>query len=104
MGSTYLDEHFDLRLTINYWRKALQIRKIDETAIVKRCTLPPNPAYMNVKEFTTIEELNTVANDLDEMRMQSLLISERILGSMHKEMIYRLMYRGLYKFILNFPF
>jgi len=32
--------------------------------------------------------------DLDAIRMQSLLICERCLGTKHKDMIYRLMYRG----------
>ena len=95
LGSTFLDEHFDLRLTITYWRRALQIRSDNNNVLVKQCNLAPNEAYTNAKEFTTIEELNLVANDLDAMRMQSLLISERILGPMHKEMIYRLMYRGI---------
>lgn len=103
LGSTYLDEHFDLRLTITYWRKALQIRSGNN--LVKQCNLIPNPAYTNALEFTTQDELNGVANDLDAMRMQSLLISERILGPMHKEMIYRLMYRGLWpSFACSFPF
>lgn len=102
LGSTYLDEHFDLRLTITYWRKALQIRSGNN--LVKQCNLIPNPAYTNALEFTTQDELNGVANDLDAMRMQSLLISERILGPMHKEMIYRLMYRGLWPSFAFFPF
>ena len=97
LGSTYLDEHFDLRLTIDYWRKALEIR--NEAGIAKNTSKPPNPAYTNAVEFTNIDELNLVSNDLDAMRMQSLLISERILGPMHKEMIYRLMYRGLFMFL-----
>ena len=79
---------------MEYWRKALQIRENDgHEPIVKRLP-PPNPAYLNSREFRTFSELNAVINDLDAMRMQSLLISERILGSQHKEMIYRLMYRG----------
>lgn len=94
LGSTFLDDHFDLHLTIDHWRTALEIRYKDADCMLYKEALPLNPAYMNSKEFTTLEELNVVALDLDVMRMQSLIISERILGSMHKEMIYRLMYRG----------
>ncbi|KAH9528459.1 ankyrin repeat protein mann-cup [Dermatophagoides farinae] len=94
LGSTFLDEHFDLNLTIKYWKQALEIRNEDPENIIKKNILPPNAAFMNAKEFQTIDELNQIANDLDAMRMQSLIISERILGSTHKEMIYRLMYRG----------
>lgn len=100
LGSTYLDEHFDLRLTIDYWQKALEIRS--EAGIEKNTDKLANPAYTDAVEFTTIDELNLVSNDLDAMRMQSLLISERILGPLHKEMIYRLMYRGLFMFISSF--
>lgn len=94
LGSTFLDEHFDLTLTLKYWKQALEIRNENLDNILKKNILPPNPAFMWAKEFQTIDELNLIANDLDAMRMQSLIISERILGSTHKEMIYRLMYRG----------
>ena len=47
-----------------------------------------------MKEFTSKPELEPLALDLDAIRMQSLLICERCLGTMHKDMIYRLMYRG----------
>ena len=94
LGSTFLDEHFDLRLTFSYWQKALKIRI--ENNLPKPPT-PSNIAYLNAKEFTTMQELDSVVNDLDAIRIQSLLVSERILGPLHKEMIYRLMYRGLYK-------
>ena len=39
-------------------------------------------------------ELEAVSLDLDSLRLQSLIICERILGTQHKDMIYRLMYRG----------
>jgi hypothetical protein len=35
-----------------------------------------------------------LALDLDALRLQSLIICERILGVQHKDMIYKLMYRG----------
>lgn len=94
LGSTFLDEHFDLFLTQDYWRKALEIRFEDEKNIIHKQILPPNSAFMNAREFINFDELEEVSNDLDAMRMQSLLITERILSSTHKEMIYRLMYRG----------
>lgn len=100
LGSTFLDEHFDLNLTIKYWKQALEIRNEDPKNIIKKNILPPNAAFMNAKEFQTIDELNQIANDLDAMRMQSLIISERILGSTHKEMIYRLMYRGIIEIVI----
>ena len=95
MGSTFLDEHYDLQTALQYWRRALEIRFKDPlNPIHKRNLLPPKPAYNDVTEFTTLEELESLSLDLDAMRIQSLLICERILGATHKDMIFRLMYRG----------
>lgn len=38
--------------------------------------------------------MENLSLDLDAMRIQSLIICERILGVQHKDMIYKLMYRG----------
>lgn len=95
LGSTFLDEHYDLQTALQYWRRALTLRhKNAARPIKKRNLVPPKPAYLNAVEFQTFEELDNLALDLDAMRVQSLLICERILGTMHKDMIFRLMYRG----------
>jgi len=52
--------------------------------------LPPNPAYGNMKEYETLEELDNMAGNLEAMRLQSLMICERILGLKHKDLIFRL--------------
>ena len=41
------------------------------------------------QEFVERAGLEALALDLDLMRTQSLLICERILGTVHKDMIYR---------------
>lgn len=56
--------------------------------------MPLRAAYGNAVEFTTLEELDNIATDMDAMRIQSLLICERILGITHKNMLYRLTVRG----------
>jgi hypothetical protein len=91
LGSTFLDEHHDTQKTLQYWKAACDVR--DKFHIVKPI-LGPKPQYSNIIEFYQQMELEALAVDLDAMRMQSLLICERILGTMHKDMIYRLMYRG----------
>merc|ERR1712088_859761 len=50
--------------------------------------------YRYASEFTNRAELDAFSLDLDVLRLQSLIICERILGVGHKDMIYRLMYRG----------
>ena len=91
LGSTFLDEHHDLAKTLQYWRAACDVR--EKFKIVKP-VLPAKPQYRYVKEFTNKQDLEPLSLDLDAIRMQSLLICERCLGTTHKDMIYRLMYRG----------
>ncbi|XP_064465580.1 protein fem-1 homolog C-like [Ornithodoros turicata] len=97
IGTTFLDEHHDLPATLQCWRKALSVR---ETYNVPKAN-PTGPfrkayhqAHVNAEEFRTLEELNLMAVDMDVIRNQSLLICERILGPLHKDTIYRLMFRG----------
>lgn len=95
MGATFLDEHHDLQKTLHYWRKALALRQKDGgIVLLKRHSSIPRPAYLNAMEFSSQEELESLALDLDAMRIQSLLLCERILGPLHRDMIFRLMYRG----------
>ncbi|KAK2712625.1 hypothetical protein QYM36_011347, partial [Artemia franciscana] len=93
IGSTFLDEHHDLQIALRFWRSAIQIRNIPEPP-VQKAVLPPNPAYGNMKEYETLEELDNMAGNLEAMRLQSLMICERILGLKHKDLIFRVMFRG----------
>ncbi|UYV60828.1 hypothetical protein LAZ67_1002483, partial [Cordylochernes scorpioides] len=95
MGSTFLDEHHDLQTALHYWETALKIRYENPSApILKPLNIPLNAAYLNAKEFQTFEELENMMLDLDAMRNQSLLMCERILEPLHRDMIFRLMFRG----------
>jgi hypothetical protein len=78
---------------IVYWREAMDLRLRDN---VPKVILPPREAFGNVPEFTTVDEINSIAMDLDEMRIQSLIVSERILGEQHKDFLFRLLYRGAF--------
>lgn len=94
MGSTFLDEHYDLQAALHNWRTALKLRAEDE-CLLKPNNVSPKPAYLNATEFQTLEELENFSMDLDSMRIQSLIICERILGPLHKDVIFRLMFRGI---------
>lgn len=78
---------------IVYWREAMEIRLRGN---VPKVILAPREAFGNVPEFTTFDEINSIAMDLDEMRIQSLIVSERILGEQHKDFLFRLLYRGAF--------
>lgn len=98
MGSTFLDEHNDTAAALRHWRIATHVRNTfgasDNEPIPKRPVMPPRAAFCNAVEFRTMEDLRNVALDLDVMRIQSLLICERVLGPHHKDTVFRLMYRG----------
>ncbi|KAH8383333.1 hypothetical protein KR009_008019 [Drosophila setifemur] len=94
MGSTFLDEHNESRVCILHWRMAHHIRAAYTPYIEKKPQVPLRTAYDNAVEFTTLEELDNIATDMDAMRTQSLLICERVLGLTHKDMLFRLTFRG----------
>ncbi|XP_031787404.1 protein fem-1 homolog C isoform X1 [Nasonia vitripennis] len=97
IGTTFFDEHSDTQTALKYWRIALAIRNAngeDGAPLAKRPVYPKRDTFRNVTEFTTLDELNSIMLDLDAMRMQSLLICERILGPYHKDTLFRLMFRG----------
>ncbi|XP_058800378.1 protein fem-1 homolog A [Phymastichus coffea] len=97
IGSTFFDEHSDTQLAFKYWQTALAIRNIngiDGNPLPKRPNYPKRESFRNMVEFSTVDELNTIMLDLDTIRIQSLLICERILGAYHKDTLFRLMYRG----------
>jgi len=91
LGSTFLDEHHDSQRALQYWRAACDVR--DKVGGVKQVQLPKKQ-YRYASEFTNRTEMEALSLDLDALRLQSLIICERILGVQHKDMIYRLMYRG----------
>ncbi|XP_046611073.1 protein fem-1 homolog C [Neodiprion virginianus] len=97
MGSTFLEEDNAPQSTIKYWRIALAIRNaftVNNEPLRKRPVIPKRECFGNVGEFTTVEELDAIALDVDAIRIQSLLICERILGPHHKDTLFRLIHRG----------
>ncbi|XP_055627199.1 protein fem-1 homolog C [Toxorhynchites rutilus septentrionalis] len=94
IGSTFIDDHNETRVAILHWRLAHRIRQREAIYIKKRPEVQPRAAYGHAVEFSTTAELEEIAVDVDAMRIQSLLIYERILGIEHKDTLFRLMFRG----------
>lgn len=96
LGSTILSGeqhlHNELR-AIDYWRQAMDIRLREN---IPKTILPPREAFGNMPEFNSMEQLNALALDLDDLRIQGLIVSERILGFQHKDFLFRLLYRGAF--------
>ncbi|GCB64945.1 protein fem-1 homolog C [Scyliorhinus torazame] len=95
LGATFVDKKRDLLGAMKYWKKAMDMRYSDETNVLTK--LEPQElimAYDYAKEVTSGEELEALIADPDEMRMQALLIRERILGPSHPDTSYYIRYRG----------
>ena len=45
---------------------------------------------LDIEEFTTSEQLEELLFDMNMMRLQALIITERVLGKLHKDTIFRL--------------
>ncbi|EPQ02155.1 Protein fem-1 like protein C [Myotis brandtii] len=95
LGATFVDKKRDLLGALKYWKKAMNMRYSDRTNIISK----PVPqtlimAYDYAKEVNSSEELEGLIADPDEMRMQALLIRERILGPSHPDTSYYIRYRG----------
>ena len=91
LGSTFVDEHHDMQLAKQQWRVAAITR---ESAGITKTAMEPIRAFSFVKEFETLEDLENVLLDMDSIRIQSMLICQRVLGPTHKDTIFRLMFRG----------
>lgn len=94
LGATYVDKKRDLLGALKHWRRAMELRHQGGAYLPK-----PDPpqlvlAYDYSREVSTAEELEALITDPDEMRMQALLIRERILGPSHPDTSYYIRYRG----------
>lgn len=95
LGATYVDKKRDMQGAIKYWRQAMEERYCDaKHVIAKPSTTSPISAYENALEVRTLDGLKDVMADPDDMRMQALLVRERILGPAHPDTSYYIRYRG----------
>ncbi|XP_071953001.1 protein fem-1 homolog C-like [Antedon mediterranea] len=95
MGATYIDKKRDVLQALKYWNRAMEERYKDPRKVVKK-SRPDDliPAYEYAIEAESADELENIVSDVDLMRMQALLIRERILGPAHPDTTYYIRYRG----------
>lgn len=62
--------------------------------VPKTIVASPISAYENTTEVESLSQLEDIISDPDEMRMQALLVRERILGPAHPDTSYYIRYRG----------
>ncbi len=95
IGATFVDKRRDTHLALKYWTKAMEERYRDPCNVIrKKRTGDPVAAYEFSTEVENAKDLENLIGDPDEMRMQALLIRERILGPSHPDTTYYIRYRG----------
>ncbi|XP_059474783.1 protein fem-1 homolog C [Neocloeon triangulifer] len=95
LGATYVDKKRDMMGALSLWRQAMEDRFADgKEPILKPESAKTVDAYNNAKEVLNLDELEELVSDPDEIRMQALLIRERILGPVHPDTSYYVRYRG----------
>lgn len=123
LGATFVDKKHDMLSAYTYWKAALERRHSsalhlfsssssssddsskqpltssnggDVSPLSKERTIKHNPieAYDFATEFMNEKELEEIIADPDDVRMQALLIRERILGPTHPDTTYYIRYRG----------
>jgi len=95
LGATLVDKKRDMIGALELWKRAMALRFIDGLSpLPKPAQIATVEAYEHTREMRTCEELDSLLADPDEMRMQALLIRERILGPAHPDTSYYVRYRG----------
>ncbi|CAG5119524.1 unnamed protein product [Candidula unifasciata] len=104
LGATYIDRKRDNIAALEVWQRAMRLRYEDGINIYPKPTnVKPVEAYEYAVEAQSSGMLDELVSDPDEMRMQALLVRERILGPAHPDTSYYIRYRGaLYADMGNF--
>ncbi|PNF33258.1 Protein fem-1-like protein [Cryptotermes secundus] len=95
LGATYVDKKRDMIGALELWKRAMDDRyPIGSTHLPKPNQRNTVAAYDHAREIRDLEGLEDLLADPDEMRMQALVIRERILGPAHPDTSYYIRYRG----------
>jgi ankyrin repeat protein len=95
LGATFVDKKRDMLGSFKLWKRAMEDRFVDEELVCPKVVLAsPIAAYENTVEVSDLSQLEEIISDPDGMRMQALLVRERILGPAHPDTSYYIRYRG----------
>jgi len=95
LGATFVDKKRDMLGSYKLWKRAMEDRYVDgELVCAKVVIASPIAAYENTVEVSNLNQLEEIISDPDGMRMQALLVRERILGPAHPDTSYYIRYRG----------
>ncbi|CAK1542064.1 unnamed protein product [Leptosia nina] len=96
LGATCVDKRRDMVGALALWKRAMDDRFPTDGSepISKPKDIPCIEAYDYAVEPNDAQELEELLADPDAMRMQALVIRERILGPAHPDTSYYVRYRG----------
>lgn len=92
LGATYVDKKRDSPRALALWRRALEERCLDPP--MPKPLRPTTAAYGHAMEANSPADLDDLLCEPDQMRMQALLVRERVLGPAHPDTAYYIRYRG----------
>merc|ERR1719460_3055789 len=95
LGATFVDKKRDMLGALKLWKRAMEERYKDGVLVIPKALVKsPISAYENTLEVESVAALEEIISDPDSMRMQALLVRERILGPAHPDTSYYIRYRG----------
>lgn len=93
LGATYVDKKRDMMGALDFWRKSLEEKQKITNYKVKETFSSSSCPYFT-SEVESQQQLDDIFSDPDDMRMQALLVRERVLGPAHPDTAYYIRYRG----------
>lgn len=95
LGATFVDKKRDMLGALSLWKRAMEERYQNGVLVMPKALVSsPISAYENTVEVESVAALEEIISDPDSMRMQALLVRERILGPAHPDTSYYIRYRG----------
>ncbi|CAG9822730.1 unnamed protein product [Phaedon cochleariae] len=94
LGATCVDKKRDMIGALDLWKRAMQDRYHGDGPPIPKQRTRKVPAYDYAVEIAEPDRLDDLLADPDEMRMQALVMRERILGPAHPDTSYYVRYRG----------
>jgi ankyrin repeat protein len=98
LGSTMMDKRMDMSSAITCWRNSFEYDALitlnSEDGEITPLSEVANKMYGGMTEILSSAELEDMSGDPEALRLQALVIRERILGDFHPEVHYYLRYRG----------
>lgn len=92
LGATFVDKKRDSPRALALWRRALEERCIEPS--LPKPFRKSTAAYGHAIEANSPVDLDDLLCEPDQMRMQALLVRERVLGPAHPDTAYYIRYRG----------